>query len=204
MTTAFSFVFPFLLIMALCQRGMMSWGRHPTGWVPTVALALASSLMVVLPIGGLSVGRWLVGLYPNPSIPLTALLLSWVLKNTFQLNLLDMRAIQTCRLFSLLAGVILYPMALGAGAFDPYCAGWHFSWLFVLLLIITVVLLFLRNRFSVVLLATILAYNLHLFESNNLWDYLVDPILVLAAIVGLTVRIVTVYFLNNIIYIRQK
>ena len=190
MTTAFSFVFPFLLIMALCQRVMMSWGRHPTGWIPWVTLASASLLLVILPIGGLPVGRWLVSLYPNPSIPLTALLLSFVLKNTFQLNLLDMRAIQTCRGFSLLAGVILYPMALGAGSFDPYCAGWHFSWLFVILLCVTLSLLFFRNRFSVVLLATILAYDLHLLESSNLWDYLVDPILVLVAIVGLIVRMV--------------
>lgn len=187
---AFSFVFPFLLIMALCQKVMMLWGKHPTGWMPTMILASAASLMVILPIGGLPLGRWLVSLYPNPSIPLTALLLSFVLKNTIQLNLLDMRAIQTCRGFSLLAGVILYPMALGAGSFDPYCAGWHFSWLFVILLCVTLSLLFFRNRFSVVLLATILAYDLHLLESSNLWDYLVDPILVLVAIVGLIVRMV--------------
>lgn len=191
-------------MMALCQRVIMSWGKHPTGWIPTVTLASASLFMVILPIGGLPVGRWLVSIYPNPSIPLTALLLFFVLKNAFQLSLLDIKAIQTCRFFSLLAGVVLYPMALGAGAFDPYCAGWHFSWLFVLLLIITMVLLFLKNRFSVVLLATILAYDLHLLESNNLWDYLVDPILVISAIVGLTVRIVRVYFSTSIIYIRQK
>ncbi|OQY41670.1 MAG: hypothetical protein B6240_14920 [Desulfobacteraceae bacterium 4572_87] len=190
MITVFSFVFPFLLMMALCQRVMMSWGKHPTGWMPTMILASASSAMVILPIGGLPVGRWLVSLYPNPSIPLTALLLSWVLKNAFQFNLLDMRAIQTCRVFSLLAGVILYPMALGAGSFDPYCAGWHFSWLFVILLCVTLSLLFFRNRFSVLLLATILAYDLHLLESSNLWDYLVDPILVIVAIVGLIVRMV--------------
>ena len=160
----------------------MSWGKRSTGWIPTVILASASALMVILPIGGLPVGRWLVSLYANPSIPLTALLFSWVLKNAFQFNLLDMKAIQTCRVFSLLAGAALYPMALGAGTFDPYCAGWHFSWLFVLLLAITLVLLFLKNRFSMLLLTTVLAYNFHLLESSNLWDYLVDPILVLVSI----------------------
>jgi hypothetical protein len=190
MTTAFSFVFPFLLMMALCQRVMILLGKRPTGWVPTVILASASALTVILPIAGLTVGRWLISLYTNPSIPLTALLFSWVLKNAFQMNLLDVSAIQTCRIFSLLAGAALYPMALGAGAFDPYPAGWHFSWLFVILLGVTLGLLFLKNRFSVVLLATILAYDLHLLESSNLWDYLVDPILVLVAIAGLIARIV--------------
>ena len=191
MTTVFSFVFPFLLMMVLCQRVMILLGKRPTGWTPTVIIASASALTVILPILGLTAGRWLISLYANPSIPLTALLFSWVLKNAFQTTLLDMGAIQACRVFSLLAGAALYPMALGAGAFDPYPAGWHFSWLFVILLSVTLVLLFLKNRFSVVLLATILAYDLHLLESSNLWDYLVDPILILVAIAGLIARIVT-------------
>ncbi len=144
MTAAFvfSFVFPFLLMMALCQKLVMSWEKPHTGWIPTVILASLSALLVILPVAGLPTGRWLVSLYPNPSIPLTALLFSFVLKNAFQLNFLDARAIQTCRFFSLLAGAALYPMALGFGRFDPYCAGWQFSWLFVLLLAITLALLF--------------------------------------------------------------
>jgi hypothetical protein len=191
MTTAFSFLFPFLLMMALCQRVYMSWGKQTTGWTSTLCLALASLAVVILPIGGLPGGRWCVSLYPNPSIPLTGLLLSLVLKNAFQFNILDIKAIQTCRVFSLLAGAALYPMAMGVGAFDPYGAGWHFSWLFFLLFSITLILLFLKNRFSVVLLATILAYNLHLLESSNLWDYLVDPILVLVAFAVLIVQAFT-------------
>jgi len=191
MTTAFSFVFPFLLMMALCQRIMILLGKRPTGWIPTVILASVSTLMVILPIAGLPAGRWLISLYANPCIPLTSLLFSWILKNAFQMNLLNMGAIQTCRVFSILAGAALYPMALGAGAFDPYPAGWHFSWLFVILLSVTLVLLFLKNRFSVVLVVTILAYDLHLLESSNLWDYLVDPVLILVAIAGLIARMVT-------------
>jgi hypothetical protein len=191
MTIVFSFVFPFLLMMALFQKTMILLGKRPTGWIPTVIIASASILMVILPIAGLPLGRWLISLYANPCIPLTALLFSWVLKNAFQMNLLNMGAIQTCRVFSILAGAALYPMALGVGAFDPYPAGWHFSWLFVILLGVTLMLLFLKNRFSVVLLATILAYDLHLLESSNLWDYLVDPILILVAIAGLIARMVT-------------
>ena len=178
-------------MMALSQRVVVSLGKDATGWVPTLSLALVSSVVVLLPIGGLLGGRWLFSLFPNPSIPLIALLFSWVLKNAFQLNFLDMKAIQACRGFSLLAGAALYPMAMGVGAFDPYAAGWHFSWLFVILPCVTLLFLFFKNRFSVVLLATILAYDLHLLESGNLWDYLVDPILVLAAIVGLIVRMFT-------------
>ena len=191
MTTVFSLVFPFLLMMALYQRVVILLGKRPTGCIPTAILASVSALMVILPISGLPAGRWLISLYPNPSIPMTALLFSRVLKNAFQVNLLDVSAIQTAQVFSLLAGAALYPMALGVVAFDPYPAGWHFSWLFVILLGVTLVMLFLKNRFSVVLMTTILAYDLHLLESSNLWDYLVDPILILVAIAGLIARMVT-------------
>ena len=175
-------------MMALCQRVIMWWGKPSTGWIPTIILALVSALMVSLPILGLPLGRWFFSLFANPSIPLTALLFSWVFKNAFQLSLLDVKGIRTGWIFSLLAGAALYPMALGAGAFDPYPAGWHFSWLFVVLLLVTVIMLSLKNRFSGVLLVTILAFNLRLLESGNLWDYLVDPILVITSIVGLIVR----------------
>jgi len=182
MTMTFSFVFPFLLTIALCQKGLILFKIRITGCIPTVILAALSAVMVIVPMGDLPVGRWLISVFPNPSIPLTALLFSWIFKNAFSLNLLNTEATQTCRVFSLLAGGALYPMALGAGPFDPYCAGWHFSWLFVVLLVVTLALLFLLNRFSVVLLATICAYNLHLLESSNLWDYLVDPVLVLVSV----------------------
>jgi len=204
MTTIFSFVFPFLLMMALCQKALMVLGRSPKGWGPILAIASVSALLVVLPVGGLPVGRWLVSLYANPSIPITALLFSRVMKNSLQIRLLDPTASQTCRIFSLVAGAALYPMALGVGNFDPYSAGWHFSWLFVMLLVITLVLIFLNNRFACVLVATILAYNLHLLESGNLWDYLVDPLLVIISIAGLAQRLVRVCFLHNFATIRRK
>ena len=179
---AFSFVFPFLFLTALTQWAIERFGKNISGSISLPLIALASGVLVVLPIGGLPVGRWLTTFFPNPSIPLTALLFSRTVKHSFQIKLLDSKALHTCRLFSLLAGVALYPMALGAGPFDPYSAGWHFSWLFVLLLVITLGLLLFKNRFSIVLLASILAYNLHLLESSNFWDYLIDPVLVFISI----------------------
>ncbi len=189
MTVAFSFVFPFLLAMALCQWALSLLGKSAAGWSRTTVIALGSAFMVMLPMGGLPVARWLVSLQANTSIPLTALIFSRVLENAFQIPVLDRKAKTACHIFSIGGGALLYPMALGMGAFDPYAAGWHFSWLFVLLLIVTLTLLFLKNRFSLVLLAAILAYDVHLLESNNLWDYLVDPILVLLSVVALPTRV---------------
>ena len=69
---------------------------------------------------------------------------------------------------------------------NPYLAGWGFSWLFVVMCGVTILLLIMKNRFAVVLMAAILADNLHLLESTNLWDYLVDPFMVLGSCIALS------------------
>jgi hypothetical protein len=79
----------------------------------------------------------------------------------------------------------LYPMAMGLSRFDPYVLGWDFSLFFVLLLTATLLLLLWGDRFGIVLTAVILAYNLKVLESPNLWDYAVDPFYVIVSVAGL-------------------
>ena len=185
MTWAFSFIFPFLLALVLLQEiGALS-GRNLRGWGPALAVGLVGAGIVLLPVNGLPVARWLISLNANFSVPLTALLFSRVVRNSFGIRLLDDRALMVCWIVSIAAGATLYPMALGLGRWDPYAAGWGFSWLFVLAFCFTSLLLVMKNHFAAVLVAAILAYNLRLLESTNLWDYLVDPLLVIVSCVGL-------------------
>jgi len=187
MQLGFSFVFPFLLIMALLQGGAGLFGTL-CGWRPTLILVLIAAFIVVIPVGGLPLARWMISFNANFSISLTAILFCKVTESSFGVKLLDKKSLLTCWIFSLTAGVILYPMALGLGIFDPYQAGWGFSWLFVVVCGVTILLLIMKNRFAVVLIAVILAYNLHLLESTNLWDYLVDPFMVLVSCIALGSR----------------
>ena len=189
MPLGFSFVFPFLLIMALLQGGAGLLGRDLRGWRPTLILVLISAFIAVTPVGGLPLARWMISFNANFSISLTAILFCKITENSFGVKLLDKNALLTCWVFSLTAGVILYPMALGLGRFDPYQAGWSFSWLFVVVCGVTILLLIIKNRFAVVLMAAILAYNLHLLESTNLWDYLVDPFMVVVSFIALSSRL---------------
>jgi len=145
------------------------------GWRTTLILGFLAALIVVIPVGGFPLGRWLISINANFSIPLTALVFSKVWENASLIKLLDRKAFLSSCIFGLTAGLALYPMALGLGRFDPYKFGWSFSLLFVLLMVITVILVFVKNRFGIVLVACILSYDLGLLESPNLWDYLVDP-----------------------------
>jgi len=141
MPLVFSFVFPFLLIIALLQGGTGLLGRDLSGWRPTLILVLISAFIAVTPVGGLPLARWMMSFNANFSVSLTAILFCKVLESSFGVKLLDKNALLTCWVFSLTAGVILYPMALGLGRFDPYQAGWGFSWLFVVVCGVNMVLI---------------------------------------------------------------
>ncbi len=174
-TFAFSFFFPFLLVMVAGQSIVGLFRKNVGGWRTTLGLGFLSALIVVIPLGGLPLARWLISINANFSISLTALVFGKVWENAAGIRLLDRKAFLSSSIFGLTAGLALYPMALGLGRLDPYEFGWSFSWLFVLLMVITVILLFTKNRFGIVLVACILGYDLQLLESPNLWDYLVDP-----------------------------
>ncbi len=179
---AFSFLFPFLLVMALVQWLTLPLWRRPLGWRPTLLHGMISALIVLIPFKGLFLGRWVISINANFCIPLTAIVLGRVLEAGFGVSLLDRKALLASWIFGLAAGMVLYPMALGLGRFDPYGLGWGLSWLFLVLLATTVVLLFLGNRLGIILMASVLCYDLNLLESHNLWDYLVDPFFVLISV----------------------
>ena len=154
--------------------------REDGRMAPTLIFVLISICVILFPVKGMPLCRWLFSMNANFSITLTALLFCRVLRSGPEIKLFRPVDFQTAWIFAAVAGLILFPMALGAGPFDPYAAGWAFSWLSVTILALTIVLAFLKNRFAVVLLLAVLAWNFHLLESRNLWDYLLDPFLPLA------------------------
>lgn len=87
---------------------------------------------------------------------------------------------------TLLAGMLLfYVLALGSWAFDPYVLGYQ-PWLLLAVLMAWVAW---RSRVApgiTLLLATdVAAYGLHVLTSDNLWDYLLDPVLMI--VLGISV-----------------
>jgi len=189
MAEIFSYLFPFLLAWVVLEEMSLRMGGNLPGQGKGLMLGLVALGLVAIPVKGLPLARWLISFNANFSIPLTAVLLCRAVRIAFGIRLLDDRALLTGWILSLSAGAALYPLALGLTRWDPYAAGWGFSWLFFLTFLTTGVLLVLKNRFGVVLVAAVLAYDLRLLESTNLWDYLVDPLWVLASGVGLGWRI---------------
>lgn len=81
------------------------------------------------------------------------------------------------------AAVFLYPMALGLGDWDSYRLGWGEPAMLAALGVVS--FWFLRRGWLVLPAAValaLLAWVAGVFESTNLWDYLLDPWLSVAAI----------------------
>ncbi len=87
-----------------------------------------------------------------------------------------------------LAALGLYPMALGIGYFDPYRLGYGNPWFMGGLLLLALAACFRRLPLVALVIAlAVLAWGVGWYESNNLWDYLLDPLLAIYAI-GALVR----------------
>lgn len=187
-TNLFSHVCPWLALVCGMQC-LASGSIRRRGTLRLTILAVAAIGILAVPIQGFTIAGWIRGLEANFSLPLTSLLAVAVWKNEFSKDLLDSGETLTGWIFGFGGGLLLYPMALGVGKVDPYVWGWNFSPLFVLSGALTAWLIWKRNRFGIILLLSILAYHLRLLESRNYWDYLLDPVYVVAGMVALIGRL---------------
>jgi hypothetical protein len=143
-----------------------------------------------VPVAGIPLGRWLHGLGQTFSIPCLALLLGIVVAPFRDPSAragawLDQPARQAAAWWGAAAALLLYPAALGAGPFDPYALGWNAPGVAAAAAAGGAALALAGNAFGTVLLAAGAAWHLGLLESDNAWDYLVDPVYGAAAVVSL-------------------
>lgn len=138
----------------------------------------------VIPVAGLPLIGYVGGVVGDVSM-LLAVLLIWMVIRKCQLAVdgkeVLSREIRPITLPLALAAIVFYPMALGLGMVDPY------SWGFQPLILFIVVAIYgawlaQRNYFvaATMLAVCLVAYLARLQESDNLWDYLLDPILAIS------------------------
>lgn len=168
-----------LLLVWMLQRLLPLRGR------PALLLAgFCAALLLFIPWFGHPLPYWSFGLSPNFSVVMAALLLLSVAGRSSGRTILRARDWSAAWIFGAIASVALYPSALGAGpqCLDAYALGW--PWLFPMpslaffggIALVSATLLWRGNRFGYVLLAALLAYPVGLQPSENLWDYLIDPV----------------------------
>jgi hypothetical protein len=153
-----------------------------------VALGATALLLLFVPFGGLPLWSRAFSFYPNPSLPVLGLVCAALWQRLLGISVFkpaDWRAIW---FFGAIAGSVLYLHPMVIGAIDLYYWGWERETATWTLATVAIVLLACGQRLGVLLLAALLAYAVNALESQNCWDYLVDPIYWLMGIAVLIKR----------------
>ena len=155
-----------LLLPGISRLGLLS-----RALLPGVVFVL-----MLIPFGGMPLAAYVRGVTGDLSI--TALLLLWcaLLRPWFDCGATDSTPRQALLMLIALAALVFYPMALGAGAFDPYRLGYGDVRMLGALLALALTAWYWRLPLVALCIAlATLAWASDWHESTNLWDYLLDP-----------------------------
>ncbi len=147
---------------------------------------LVSAVVVVLPISNWLVIEFSRGYITDisfASLVMLAMYLLAILKPQRPINQLSFN------LVILLFAILLYPASLGLTQFDPYALGFvsheYFDYLILSVAIIGIIAAYIGYwQLALWLTLSCLGFGLHIYESFNLWNYLLDPLAVIACLVS--------------------
>lgn len=148
-----------------------------------IAIVLTSLFLLLLPVMSEPLVIYLRGFTGDFSVAMLLLSASTIASIFVQKDFITTQDKKLFYLMITLMSLILYPPSLGWGSIDTYQIGysfWPIEWILVALGLLAFSL---RAPLTVVWIATaLISYQLSLFESRNLWDYLIDPIVSVIAI----------------------
>lgn len=171
-----------LVLCAGCLR-LLNWQFRATPW--TKWLVAACFVLALIPLGAaqLPLVAYVRGISSDLSITLVVLASLGLVRRLRGLRGTDLRERMALNVAVAAAALFLYPLALGWGDWDPYRAGWGAPGMLLALLAIIIFYWIQGLRLLPMLVAAaLLAWSFDLLESTNLWDYLMDPWLAIAAI----------------------
>lgn len=143
-----------------------------------VAIVVGMLLPVVL-IGDLPIYQYLRALIADLSITSKLLILTVLYQRFLHREaILRWTEFGRLRVAVALVGLAFYPLALGISMFDPYSYGYQATTVAVIVALLVMALIVRRYYWTGSVLAmALVAYYLGILESDNLWDYLLDPVL---------------------------
>jgi len=182
-----------IVVLGSKMLGVLRLSRARLSWLLAVVFIAA-----LIPMGGLPLAGYLRGAIGDLSIVSLLLLLmapgtslrGWPLtsENITPSPLREEGDRKTLLLLTI-AALTLYPMALGVGTFDPYRLGYGNPWFMGGLLVVALVAVLRQLPWVAITIAlAVLAWSVGWYESTNLWDYLLDPLVAIYAVATLFKR----------------
>jgi hypothetical protein len=147
---------------------------------------LVAALAVFAPFGDLSAAAYVRGVTGDLSVTTLVLAGAACVSGLTGRTAIGPRDLRGLFWLVVSAAAFLYPFALGWTRFDPYALGYGSIGFVTAMLLITLAAWHFRQDVVVlIVIAAALAYLAGAYESRNLWDYLIDPMASLYAIVCL-------------------
>jgi hypothetical protein len=151
-----------------------------------IAVMLVAALAVFAPFGDLSAAAYVRGVTGDLSMTTLVLAGAACVSGLTGRTAIGPRDLRALSWLVVSAAAFLYPFALGWTRFDPYALGYgSIGFVTAMLLITLAAWHFRQNVVVLIVIAAALAYLAGAYESRNLWDYLIDPMASLYAIVCL-------------------
>lgn len=144
--------------------------------------------LMLIPFGGMPVAAYVRGMTGDLSITALVLLCCAMLRPRCGIAAVHGRHRLALLTLIALSALGLYPMALGAGAYDPYQLGYG-NPQFVAALLLLALAAWLRgySMITLCIAAATLAWTVGWYESDNLCDYLLDPFVAIYALAAMTI-----------------
>jgi hypothetical protein len=143
-------------------------------------------VLSLIPFGTMPIAAYVRGVTGDLSI--TTLVLLWfvLLRPWCGCVTVEAKHRRALLILIVLAALSLYPMALGIGAYDPYRLGYGDPLFVSALLLLALAAWFWKSTLIALCIAfATLAWAVGWYESNNLWDYLLDPFITIYALASI-------------------
>ncbi|EAT10933.1 hypothetical protein HF888_05580 [Bermanella marisrubri] len=166
-----------LLLMAVILYIIQArrWGK----WFPYAYIIAA--VVIVLPLENWLVVEFSRGYLSDLSMATVAIaVMSIVGQGQYQMS-------NAFKLTFLLLAIVLYPSAMGWGMFDVYSLGYPsdtgYGYLVAVVAAIAVLAVIVKSwQLAIVMTMVLIGNGVGLYETQNLWNYLLDPLVVVACI----------------------
>ncbi len=169
---------------AFMWAGLIVMAVKPAAYSPLVrwCVFLFAFGVACVPINGLPMTAYIRTAFGDISITTLVLIAASCLFRLIGRNYIGGSGFFVLMLLLLISGLFLYPFALGLTSFDPYSLGYGSKAFGAVLFCLAVTAWYFRLYLILLcVILAILAYLVGLYESCNLWDYLVDPLIVFYA-----------------------
>lgn len=181
LTGLFGIAWGIAALCLLCGQSALS------PWSPARRLSLLGLVCTLLlaPMNGVPIAVYVRGMVGDLSITTLLALAYAVGRSLGYFPPLDTQRRKVSLQLLAVIACVFYPLALGMTLYDPYRWGYGEPWFLLLLFCLALICVLRWPLVALSINLAVLAWVVGWYESSNLWDYLLDPMLSIYALFAL-------------------